>query len=162
MPFIQKHLPFIPAVFDPNLSDVGYFQMHLHPCNSINMEPQTHNLTTDELAAYIVSTEEKVEAAGHWIAPSPRVFPGKTNMGYKRHLAELLAAWLVQRETVAHLLPHFWVYAAIKMREQSDFISYLAHTLDQEYRTVQVWNSLVKMAQASVRYHVTVQLCPTL
>ncbi|MEZ6954298.1 MULTISPECIES: hypothetical protein [unclassified Aeromonas] len=162
MPFIKKHLPFIPAVFDSHLSDSGYFKMHLHPCNSINMEPQTHTLTEDELAAAIVDTEEAVEAAGYWLAPSPFIYSGKGNIGYKRHLADLLAAWLVQRDTVTALLPHFWIYAAVKMREQSDFLRYLQHTLDHEYRTTQVWASLVKMAQSSVKYHVTIQHCPTL
>lgn len=162
MPFIKQHLPFIPAVFDPQLSDISYFKMHQHPCNSINMEPQTHNLTADELAAAIVDTEEAVEVAGYWIAPSPVIYRGKHNFGYKQHLAELLAAWLVQRDTVSHLLPHFWIYAAIKMREQPDFLSYLHHTIDHEHRTMQVWAALVRMAQSSIKYHVTVQHCPTL
>lgn len=162
MPFIKQHQPFIPAVFDPHLADIGYFQMHRHPCNSINMEPQTHNLTVDELAAAIISTEEAIEAAGHWVAPSPFIYNGKGNAGYKRHLADLLAAWLVQRDAVSHLLPYFWIYAAIKMRKQADFLSYLQHTLSHEGRTIQVWTALVRMAQSTVKYHVTVQHCPTL
>ncbi|MFM4961591.1 hypothetical protein [Aeromonas caviae] len=162
MPFIKKHQPFIPAVFDPALSDQSYYKLHEHPCNSINMEPQTHNVTTDELAALIVATENAIDEAGYWIAPSPFIYRGKNNTGYKRHLSTLLTAWVVQRDTVAHLLPYFWVYAAIKMRDQPDFLGYLENILEHEYRTCQVWESIARVAQSDIRYHVTVQQCPIL
>lgn len=162
MPFIQKRNPFIPAVFDPALAATDYFKVCAHPCSHINMEPQTHNLTTDELADLIAATEEAIDDAGYWIAPSPFIYRGRTNTGYKRHLATLMTAWMVQRDTVEHLLPYFWVYAAIKMRNQPDFLGYLGNILEQEYRTCQVWESIARTAQADIRYHVTVQQCPIL
>lgn len=161
MPVIEQHLPFLPAELDSHLG-CGYYHPSSPPRTRINTEPQTHNLTDDEFIAAVLDAEEAIEAAGHWISPSPIIWGGRNWSGYHRYLSELLAGWLVQRESVKELLPHFWIYAALKVREQPAFQAYIKNVLDDERRTVSLWQLLLRDAKSTMNYYITTQYCPTL
>lgn len=159
MPVIKQPLPVIPPVIDPHLGP-GYHRYH--PAKAIDVEPQTHNLTPDEFVDAVLDTAERVEGAGFYLPPSPVAYCGNRGRWLRLHLASLMGRWLVQRETVAHLLPHFWMYASAKVQEQPGFLAYIADVLSDEKRTITVWNALVRDSASDVRYHLTVQTCPAL
>lgn len=161
MPFTPSNLPAIPGKIDVRLC-VGYFTKQQHPQKTIDTAPQFYDLQHADIVEAVNATEAAIQAAGYWVAPSPTVYAGAKRAGYRRHLAVLLGQWLVQRETVAHLLPDFWVYACIKVQHQPAFLTYIEEALAYEYKTQQVWDSLVKDSAADVRYFLTVGQVPSL